>query len=214
MEKIFIISLPRTGTTSLCAAFLTLGYRVAHTAFSKAAIEQADVLADAPIFYDYPQLDILFPKSKFVYLCRPIEDWLSSIKGLLKVLSPRLEQQSKYFNPVLARCYINTFQTLDSKYLVDETHLRRCYEAHYRGITDYFSQRSDDLVLIDLHGPEPFKQLLSQLGVKPAQQQQQEELPHLNQDGKINDWQQLSHPNKIDPFTFGQDRRRYYQFHT
>ncbi|WP_320819085.1 sulfotransferase, partial [Thalassolituus sp.] len=42
MSKIFIIGLPRTGTTSISVALLELGFLVAHTAFTKKAFEVAE----------------------------------------------------------------------------------------------------------------------------------------------------------------------------
>ncbi|MFQ3195483.1 MAG: hypothetical protein ACI9N3_002317, partial [Colwellia sp.] len=51
--KIFIIGLPRSGTTSICAAMLELGYTVAHTAYTQKTFDQAQVIADTPIFADF-----------------------------------------------------------------------------------------------------------------------------------------------------------------
>ena len=72
MNKLFIIGLPRTGTTSISVALLDYGFKVAHTAYTKRAFELADVISDAPCFADYQELDNIFPHSKFVYLDRPL----------------------------------------------------------------------------------------------------------------------------------------------
>jgi len=56
-SKIFIIGLPRTGTTSICNSFLQLGYKTAHTAYTQQAIITADVIADTPVFSEYALLD-------------------------------------------------------------------------------------------------------------------------------------------------------------
>ena len=69
-ERIFIIGLPRTGTTSVCHAFLQLGFSCAHTAYTKQCFNQAQVIADTPIFNDYEYLDSLYPGAKFIYLER------------------------------------------------------------------------------------------------------------------------------------------------
>ena len=50
MQKIFIIGLPRTGTTSVCVAMLELGFYVAHTAYTDRSFTEAQVIADTPIF--------------------------------------------------------------------------------------------------------------------------------------------------------------------
>ncbi len=50
MSKLFIIGLPRTGTTSISVALLEMGLLVAHTAFTKKAFEVADAISGAPCF--------------------------------------------------------------------------------------------------------------------------------------------------------------------
>ena len=76
MNKIFIIGLPRTGTTSVCAAMLDLGFRVAHTAYTDRSFNEAQVIADTPIFCDYQHLDKAYPDAKFIYLTRTMDKWL------------------------------------------------------------------------------------------------------------------------------------------
>ncbi|WP_164835569.1 sulfotransferase, partial [Pseudoalteromonas sp. TB51] len=45
MSKIFIIGLPRTGTTSVCHAFLEFGIATAHTAYTSHCFENATAIA-------------------------------------------------------------------------------------------------------------------------------------------------------------------------
>ena len=47
-------------------------------------IDQADVVADTPVFVDYASLCTRYPGAKFVYLERPLVDWILSIRRLLK----------------------------------------------------------------------------------------------------------------------------------
>ena len=90
MNKLFIIGLPRTGTTSISVALLDYGFKVAHTAYTKRAFELADVISDAPCFCDYQELDKLFPNSKFVYLDRALTSWVPSVQMLLNKMLPEL----------------------------------------------------------------------------------------------------------------------------
>jgi len=112
MQKIFIIGLPRTGTTSVCAAMLALGYRVAHTAYTERSFFEAQVLADTPIFCDYQRLDSAYPNAKFIYLARDMEKWLPSIAQLLARMHNNLIRDDGGFNPIIKRCY----QTIFSPY--------------------------------------------------------------------------------------------------
>ena len=109
MNKLFIIGLPRTGTTSISIAMLDYGFKVAHTAFTKQAFELADVISDSPCFCDYQQLDALYPNSKFVYLDRALEQWIPSIQMLLKKMQENLAPKTGIFNPVLKRSFNETF---------------------------------------------------------------------------------------------------------
>ncbi|MFT7558967.1 MAG: hypothetical protein ACI93R_000870 [Flavobacteriales bacterium] len=84
MSKIFIIGLPRTGTTSICIHLLDHNHRVAHNAYCENTIVQADVIADTPVFADYAKLDALYPNSKFIMLERSLELWTPSIQRLLR----------------------------------------------------------------------------------------------------------------------------------
>ena len=82
-NKLFVIGLPRTGTTCISAALLDYQLNVAHTALTKQAFATADVITDTPCFVDYPHLDQLFPGAYFVYSERKITDWIPSIQMLL-----------------------------------------------------------------------------------------------------------------------------------
>lgn len=211
MQKVFIVSLPRTGTTSVCAASLNMGFKVAHTAFSKASIALADVIADAPVFFDFPYLDDAFPEARFIYIDRPAPSWVLSAKPLLRRIMPRLQKGTPVYNPILLRAYLGIFRTLDPALLESDDYLISCHEAHRRAVLAYFKARKNDLFIMDLSDPDSFLTLLSgQHHALPANTR----IPHLNKQGKINDWQQMRHPNKVDPFLYGKDRRRYYSFPT
>src|ERR1700712_3574666 len=130
MSKIFIIGLPRTGTTSVSVALLDYGFKVAHTAYTKRAFELADVISDAPCFSDYEQLDKLFPNSKFVYLDRAVENWVPSIQMLLQKMLPELEPKTGYLNPVLKRSFNKTFALSTTSNPLEKEHLETCYRKH------------------------------------------------------------------------------------
>jgi hypothetical protein len=104
LSKVLIIGLPRTGTTSICAALLEHDFKVAHTALTKQSFELADVIADTPCFADYRQLDHLFPGSRFIYLQRDLKDWIPSVQMLLtKIMN--LRKKGKHLHPVIQSCF-------------------------------------------------------------------------------------------------------------
>lgn len=208
MTKIFIIGLPRTGTTSISVALLENGFKVAHTAFTKHAFEIADVVSDSPCFSDYQQLDRLFPGSKFIYLQRELSKWVPSMQRLLKKMEPHLIPKTGCFNPVLKRSFEQTFK-LKNKNLLTTEHLTLCYEEHEQQVNLYFHGRSD-LLSINLSERNSFQELLKFLGLDCPQNKK---FPHLNQGSQVSNWKAYKHVNKINSLSAGKDHRRFFEYH-
>jgi hypothetical protein len=208
MSKIFIIGLPRTGTTSISVALLDYGFKVAHTAYTKRAFELADVISDAPCFSDYKELDQIFPNSKFVYLDRAMEKWIPSMQMLVKKMLPELKPRIGYLNPVLKRSFNSTFATLTTSDPLSATHLEDCYDKHQQEVYAYFYGRSD-LLTIDISDKGSLKDVLAFLGVDTVNVC---EFPHLNRGNRVDNWQELKHPNKINSMAAGVDHRKFFDY--
>lgn len=222
MNKIFIIGLPRTGTTSISIAMLDYNFNVAHTAYTKRAFELADVLSDSPCFSDYQQLDALFPGSKFVYLDRALSEWIPSIQMLLKKMHVNLAPKTGIFNPVLKRSFNEAFslyikprdQKGAAKTLIlneqafEEDHLTACYLSHKNQVLDYFSQR-DDLVTINLSDKESLDKLLTFLDIPHDKNVQ---FPHVNIGKHVSGWREHKHPNKVNALSAGEDQRKFFDY--
>jgi hypothetical protein len=212
MNKIFIIGLPRTGTTSISVALLNYGFKVAHTAYTKRAFELADVVSDAPCFADYHELDKLFPGSKFVYLDRVLERWVPSMQMLLNKMLPELAPKTGYLHPVLKRCIIQTFAPFTTADPLDGQHLASCYRKHQQAVLDYFQDR-DDFLAIDISQRESLGQLLDFLGVSVgANADNAGEFPHLNIGKQVDNWKEYKHPNKINSLSAGQEHRKFFDY--
>lgn len=157
MQKVFIVSLPRTGTTSICLLFLDHGFKVAHTAFTQDAIDAAEVVADTPVFVDFIQLYNQYPRAKFIYLERPREDWLSSIHGLLRSMVRYSDRQNTPFEPEIIRCFESSFPSFKmqtTKQLVDCTdYLNDCYEHHAKKLMDFFADKPNQFMKVALASP-------------------------------------------------------------
>jgi hypothetical protein len=208
MNKLFIIGLPRTGTTSISVALLAYDFKVAHTAYTKQAFELADVISDAPCFSDYPQLDPLFPESKFVYLDRSLECWVPSMQMLLKKMRPELEPKTGYLNPVLKRSFEQTFDLSSTSKPFSEQHLAGCYQRHQKEVLNYFSGR-DDFLSINLSHPDSFNKLCQFLDLKALSTTH---FPHLNIGKQVDSWKELKHPNKINPNSAGKEHRKFFNY--
>ncbi|VUD59323.1 hypothetical protein TDB9533_02648 [Thalassocella blandensis] len=210
MSKIFILGLPRTGTTSLCAWFLEQGYKTAHTAYTQHSFDMAQVIADTPVFCDYPHLDRVFPDAKFIYLQRDIDAWLPSIQIFLSKAVLQLETNARGFNPVLSRVYAQVFDIHPGETdKINFSHLRRCWEQHRKSIEKYFEQRQSQLLTLDLSETFAREKLSGFLGI-PLEGMSV--IPKLNNDGRVIAWDKIKHPLKIPSNAAGPLRRKYFDF--
>ncbi|WP_286267814.1 sulfotransferase family protein [Thalassotalea atypica] len=202
MQKIFIIGLPRTATTSLCVACLELGFKTAHTAYTNAALSNAQVIADTPIFSEYPKLDHKFPGAKFIYLQRDLELWLPSIKQLLNRMSKNLLRTDGGFNPHLKKSYCEVFSPFTLPNINNDEFLIHCYRQHERKIKQYFLDRPQDLLSIDVAKNDSYQKLVNFLESEPKNVNEQN-FKRINIAGKVTAWNDIKHPNKIASTTLG-----------
>lgn len=193
-QKIFIIGLPRTGTTSICSKCLELGLKVAHTAYTEKTFTQAQVIADTPVFCDYQQLDTYYPNSKFVYLERELSLWLPSIKQLLQRMHHNITRDDGGFNPYLKRCYQQVFSPFTIENINNDNFLTTCYQKHKDNINEYFSSRNCDLLTINVSDNASLKQLQIFLGLENTK----DRFEKLNIGGKVTAWKDIKSPLKVE----------------
>jgi len=197
INKIFIIGLPRTATTSVCLAMLGLGYKTAHNAYTQRTFNEAQVIADTPTFCDYQILDKHFANSKFIYLTREAISWLPSIKQLLQRMIVNLQRSDGGFNPHLKRCYNEVFSPLTADNIAQDDFLLQCYQRHQQGVFDYFQGRASDLLTIDVSEPNSYQQLLAFLALTPEQGRSCG-FERINIGGKVKAWQDINNVLKVE----------------
>ncbi len=197
INKIFIIGLPRTATTSVCVAALGLGYKTAHNAYTQHAFTQAQVLADTPMFCDYQMLDKHFPNSKFIYLTRDASLWLPSIKQLLQRMIVNLQRDDGGFNPHLKRCYSEVFSPLTADNIEQDEFLLGCYQRHQQGVFDYFRQREQDLLTLDVSNEHSYQVFLTFLNAEQLDENKRD-FKKINIGGKVKAWQAINNKLKIE----------------
>lgn len=196
-EKIFIIGLPRTATTSVCLAMLEQGFKTAHNAYTQDSFSQAQVLADTPIFCDYQQLDKDFPNSQFIHLTRAPELWLPSIKQLLQRMIVNLQRTDGGFNPHIKRCYSEVFSPLTEDNINSDEFLLDCYTRHQQGIVDHFKDRPQDLLTIDVSNEASYFAMLSFLNID-REKAREGGFKQINIGGKVRAWQHLNNALKVE----------------
>lgn len=207
-DKIFIIGLPRTGTTSICAALLNLGYCVAHTAYTHRCMNDAQVIADTPVFCDYKSLADQYPNAKFIYLARELSLWLPSIRQLLQRMHKNISREDGGFNPILKRCYQDVFSPFTLENFKQDEFLIQCYQRHQENIFDFFKNNSTNLLSIDISKKGAYSQMLrflkkngleeKLLKTKGLIKADIKQFERINIGGKITAWNDIKHPNKID----------------
>ena len=159
--KIFCIGFHKTGTTSLRDALRHLGYSVTgpnetrnpriaeevlDIAFS--LVDQFDAFQDNPWPIIYKELDTEYPGSKFILTTRPVEEWImSAIRHFDTKDTPMREWIYGVGHPVGH----------------EEVYIER-YMRHYREVEEYFKDRPDDLLTMNLPQGDGWEKLCTFLG--------------------------------------------------
>ncbi|KJZ01029.1 sulfotransferase family protein [Pseudoalteromonas piscicida] len=192
-HKFLVTGLPRTGTTSLCIAALGAGYKTAHTAYTRQALDCAEFIADTPVFADYEKLYALYPEAKIIQLTRDFEQWLPSIKRLMTAMKENLLSQRGGFNDTIKRCYLETFSDFD-KHFEDDGYWLDCYSKHHDRVLSFAKMNHVPFIAVNLTATDAEQTLAEFIGVT----QEKVTIPHVNIGGKVTAWKWFSHPNKVE----------------
>lgn len=207
-QKVWIIGLPRTATTSVCLAMLDLGFKTAHTAYTNEAFEQAEAIADTPVFADYAALDAAYPNSKFIYLQRDVEAWLPSIRQLLERMYENLMRDDGGFNPYLKRCYQHVFSPLSLDNIASDEFLTHCYQRHQTQVFTHFEGKEQQLLSLDVTEADGYQKLARFLNVDVCVDKTFEV---INKGGKVTAWNKIKHPLKVESTRNGRIDNSLYQ---
>lgn len=174
MVKIFGIGFHKTGTTSLDSALSQLGYRVIGPngvndpniqknmiTMCKEIVPKYDAFLDNPWPLLYKRLDQMYPKSKFILTLRPTALWLRSIVNHFG--SKETEMRKMIYGVGCPKG--------------NEAIYSARYEQHNNEVLDYFSERSDDLLVLKISEGEGWEKLTPFLGVETRG----DAFPHKNQ---------------------------------
>jgi len=164
--KIFGIGLSKTGTTSLANALQILGYKTKDnmgvvkyaagelSSVDLAVVDAHDALTDTPIPSFYRELDARYPGSKFILTVRDSEGWSKSCK---KQFTQRDAQRQ---NEAHQRLFIDLYGTD----VFDEQGFANGYQRFVNGVRDYFKDRPQDLLTIEISKGEGWERLCQFLG--------------------------------------------------
>lgn len=154
-HKIFCIGLSGTGTRSLNAAFRLLGFHSKHYPKQLSDFEKYDVLLDIPVACRYRELDALFPGSRFILTVREMESWLDNRSR--KPLDP--QEKSLWVRETRLRTYGRPDYERES-YI-------KLYNDYHDGVREYFRDRPQDLLTMNIIEGDGWDALCPFLGIEP-----------------------------------------------
>jgi len=192
-QKIFCVGRNKTGTTSLACAMASLGYSVgrqrpaelqlrnwAQRDFRKliAYCKTAEFFQDIPFSlpYTFQAMDVAFPRSKFILTIREdAETWHKSMVNFH--LKPDVHgEKARSLNALKEAEYCYKGFAYDTKVLVydfpaddpyDKQTLINHYNFHNRMVKDYFKNRKQDLLVLDVTKEGAYKELCEFIGESP-----------------------------------------------
>ena len=173
--KVFCIGFMKTGTTTLNRALSILGYRVSHDSWKwlplimqedwesiQPLANKWDALEDNPIPLIYRELDHLFPDSKFILSTRDTEKWYTSVSYHIGTLRSPMHEW-----------LFGRGKSIPSQ---DRSHTLRVYEQHKDQVLEYFKDRPNDLLVMDVTKTDSWSELCHFLG----QEIPETAFPHAN----------------------------------
>lgn len=179
MEKIFGIGWAKTGTTTLGRCFEILGYEhqsqrldLVHDLREGDLSRIRRVAEDKESFEDWPwiilfrELDEMFPGSKFVLTTRDPEQWVRSYTNMLRTQG----EASQELTEIRRTLYDLPFPDVTEEQLLER------YRRHHREVKQYFSDRPDDLLVVNWEDGDGWEELCGFLGVETPDAS----FPHAN----------------------------------
>jgi hypothetical protein len=196
--RIFGIGFHKTGTTSLHHAFSALGIDSWHWKSNRQAwrifremtdlgrsnlLEESYALCDNPIPLLYEKLDRAYPGSKFILTMLSEEKWLDAVQCLWDPKrNPYYDWDKQPFsNRIHSALYGRT--SFDRPTFLDR------YHRHNRDVCAYFSNRPQDLLVMNMNEGAGWKELCGFLG-KPIPSIP---YPHAHKDQPANNYWAARH---------------------
>lgn len=172
-SKIWCLGLSRTGTSTFTEILNQVGYNHIHYPTHEQMYSMSnDGGGDINVIPSYKDLDAKFPNSKFVYTIRDKKSWMKSIE-------PYLERKRQWKqSPAQVRIREQVYGDAFFKYKL----YSEAYDYWLEEFTNYFKNRPNDFLILDIIGGDRPKKLFEFLG----RHYYPEYFPHMNKlvDGK------------------------------
>lgn len=157
MKKIFGLGLSRTGTTTLNETLIRMGYNTIHyPSQDQLFSDNNNGATDIPVIPVYPTLDAMFKGSKFILTIRDKEKWMNS-------MHPYLERKRNW-NQSTTQVQLRV-DVYGAPFFEKEKY-SAAFDNHHNNVIEYFKDRPNDLLILDILGGESPKKLYDFLGHK------------------------------------------------
>jgi hypothetical protein len=194
VNKIFNIGLPKTGTTSLNQALNDLGFPSIHNpkAFRRQAMKgqyrfEPDNWQALTNFGEhfYPQLDNAYPDSKFILTVRDEDAWLTSLQqqfghstgdevGARWEWSRRIRTLLREWKRLVSNEVVITHMhariDIFGTYSFHAERNLYVYRLHQKNARDYFRDRPQDFLVMDICNGDGWEKLCPFLGISDIPQ--------------------------------------------
>ena len=150
--KIICIGLTKTATNSVVDALGHLGFNLCHYSERDitSTLKEYDGIADLPAVRFYKEFDQLYPGSKFIYTIREEKSWLRSVESHYERQPPStLGDWGKENREVV----------YGSMYF-DKKQMINIYHKHDKEVREYFKDRPNDLLIVDICGGDGWDKLI------------------------------------------------------
>jgi hypothetical protein len=184
-QKVFGLGLSKTGTSSLTEALNLLGVPALHYPHDEqtlrelragqyrlSVLKEFQAVTDISVAPFYAQLDHAFPGSKFVLTVREKQAWLRSCEVHWRLLMQWWENfpEFKSFHEFASACAYGVVEYSRERFSF-------VYDTHVANVRSYFSDRLDDLLVMDICAGEGWEKLCPFLGLD----QPGAPFPHANE---------------------------------
>jgi hypothetical protein len=141
-------------------------YSFGENSFNFDDLAEYESVSDLPIGLYYPEIDKLYPGSKFILTLRDEDEWIASARH--------------HFDGKKANQTIHTWNKMRLQVygciIFDEDKFRATYRNHVQSVREYFKDRPDDLLEVNLCKESDWKPICEFLGFEiPAKS-----FPHKN----------------------------------
>jgi hypothetical protein len=181
-NKIFGIGLSHTGTQILAHALTRLGFNVIYSPDDEIILQQwmvgnynfsllkdFDGITDITVASVYTKIDQLFPNSKFILTVRDQESWLKSLAAQWNTESKFDDSFSSNETTMQRRKQLR-IATYDT-YTFNPERFSQVYDLHHKNVVDYFKDRPESLLILDIYHGEGWEKLCPFLN-RPISEQQ------------------------------------------